>query len=140
MILYIDSNIFIFAATDKDELGQNCRELMELINEQKITCAASYLVVDEVIWILKKMVGKENAVKIVKTMLSMPMKWIVVDRPVIMKMVDIYGRTTLDPRDAIHVSSMKDIGLSVILSEDADFDKVEGIERISASECVKKNR
>lgn len=138
--MYIDSNIFIFAATDKDELGQNCRELMELINEQKITCAASYLVVDEVIWILKKMVGKENAVKIVKTMLSMPMKWIVVDRPVIMKMVDIYGRTTLDPRDAIHVSSMKDIGLSVILSEDADFDKVEGIERISASECVKKNR
>ena len=138
--MYIDSNIFIFAATDKDELGQNCRELMELINEQKITCAASYLVVDEVIWILKKMVGKENAVKIVKTMLSMPMKWIVVDRPVIMKMVDIYGRTTLDPRDAIHVSSMKDIGLSVILSEDADFDNVEGIERISASECVKKNR
>ena len=138
--MYIDSNIFIFAATDKDELGQNCRELMELINEQKITCAASYLVVDEVIWILKKMVGKEDAVKIVKTMLSMPIKWIVVDRPVIMKMVDIYGRTTLDPRDAIHVSSMKDIGLSVILSEDADFDKVEGIERISASECVKKNR
>jgi len=95
-------------------------------------------VVDEVIRILKKIVGKDDAVKIVKTMLSFPIKWIEVDRPVIMKMVDIFGRTTLDPRDAIHVSSMKDVGLSVILSEDADFDKVEGIERITASECVER--
>ncbi|CAD7766795.1 MAG: hypothetical protein DNFNHJIP_00195 [Candidatus Argoarchaeum ethanivorans] len=52
--MYIDSNIFIFAAIDKGGLGQNCREIIKLINEKKITCAASYLVVDEVIWILKK--------------------------------------------------------------------------------------
>ena len=136
--MYIDSNIFIFAATDKDELGQNCRIVMELINERKINCAASFLVVDEVIWILKKRVGKNDAVKIVKTMLSMPIKWIDVDQSVIIRMVDVYGRTTLDPRDAIHVSSMKDAGLSVILSEDTDFDKVEGIERICALECVGK--
>ncbi|CAD6492263.1 MAG: PIN domain protein [Candidatus Argoarchaeum ethanivorans] len=136
--MYIDSNIFIFAATGKEELGQNCRKIIKLINEQKITCAASFLVIDEVIWILKKEVGKDDAIKITKAMLSMPIKWIEIKKSVIIRMMDTYEKTTLDPRDAIHISSMKEVGLSDIVSEDDDFDKVEGIERINASECIEK--
>ena len=136
--MYIDSNIFIFAATDNGKLGKNCREIIGLINEQKIDCAASFLVIDEVIWILKKNIGKADAVKITKAMLSMPIKWIEIKKSVIIKMVDIYEKTTLDPRDAIHISSMKEVGLSVIVSEDDDFDKVEGIERINAAKFIEK--
>ncbi len=136
--MYVDSNIFIFAATDKGKLGQNCRGIIRLINEQKIPCASSYLVVDEVIWILKKQLGKESAVRIVKAMLSLPVKWIDVDKAVIIRMVDVYEKTKLDPRDAIHISSMKGVALSIILSEDNDFDSVDGIERINAKQCIKK--
>jgi predicted nucleic acid-binding protein len=138
LILYIDSNIFIFAATDKRNLGQNCRQIIKLINEQKIICTASILVIDEVIWILKKKVGKDSAIKITKAMLSLPIKWIEIDKSVIIRMVGIYEKTTLDPRDAIHLSSMKEVGLSVIMSEDKDFDNVEGLDRISASKCIEK--
>ncbi len=136
--MYIDSNIFIFAATDKGKLGQNCRGVIRLINEQKIICASSFLVVDEAIWVLKKSVGKDSAIKITKAMLSMPIKWIEIDKSVIIRMIDIYNKTTLDPRDAIHISSMRKVGLSVIVSEDNDFDKVDGIERINASKCIEK--
>ncbi len=134
--MYIDSNIFIFAAIDHGKSGQNCREIIRLINEQKITCAASFLVIDEVMWILKKKVGKDDAIKITKAMLSMPIKWIGLDKSVIIRMVEIYELTQLDPRDAIHFSSMKESGLSAIVSEDKDFDNVEGLERISASTCI----
>ncbi len=136
--MYVDSNIFIFAAADKGKPGQDCREIIRLINERKITCASSFLVVDEVMWILKKNVGKDLAVKIVKAMLSMPIKWIAIDKSVIIRMVDAYEKTQLDPRDAIHVSSMKEVGLSVIVSEDDDFDKEDGIERMNASKCIEK--
>lgn len=136
--MYIDSNIFIFAATDKGKLGKNCREVIRLINEQKIICASSFLVVDEAIWVLKKSVGKDSAIKITKAMLSMPINWIEIDKSVIIRMIDIYDKTTLDPRDAIHISSMRKVGLSVIVSEDNDFDKVDGIERINASKCIEK--
>lgn len=136
--MYIDSNIFIFAATDEGELGENCRGIIELINEHRITCAASYLVVDEVIWVLKKLVGKDDAIKITKAMLSMPIKWIDIDRSVIIKMMDIYKNTKLDPRDTIHVSSMKEAGLSIIVSEDRDFDNMGGVERIDAAKCMEK--
>jgi len=136
--LYIDSNIFIFASTDKGKLGQNCREIIRLINEQNIVCAASFLVLDEVMWILKKNVGRDDAIKITKAMLSMPIKWVEVNKSVIIKMTDIFEKTTLDPRDAIHIASMKELGLSSIVSEDNDFDKISGIERIDASKCIKK--
>ena len=137
--MYLGSNIFIFAATDKDKLGQNCREIIRLINEQKITCAASFLVIDEVMWILKKNIGRDDAIKITKAMLSMPIKWVEVDKSVIIKMIDIFEKTKLDPRDAVHIASMKELGLSLIVSEDADFDKIKGIERVSASKCIEKN-
>ena len=136
--MYIDSNIFIFASTDKGKLGQNCREIIRLINEQNIVCAASFLVLDEVMWILKKNVGRDDAIKITKAMLSMPIKWVEVNKSVIIKMTDIFEKTTLDPRDAIHIASMKELGLSSIVSEDNDFDKISGIERIDASKCIKK--
>ena len=136
--MYIDSNIFIFASTDKGKLGQNCREIIGLINEQKIACAASFLVIDEVMWILKKNVGRADAIKITKAVLSMPIKWVEVDKSVIIKMIDIFEKTTLDPRDAIHIASMKELGLSVIVSEDNDFGKVDGIKRVGASKCIEK--
>jgi len=136
--LYVDSNIFIFAATNKGKLGQNCREIINLINEKRIMCASSLLVIDEVMWILKKKAGKDCAIKITKAMLSMPIKWVEVDKSVIIKMIDIFEKTTLDPRDAIHIASMKELGLSVIVSEDNDFDKVDGIGRVGASKCIEK--
>ncbi|CAD7766796.1 MAG: hypothetical protein DNFNHJIP_00196 [Candidatus Argoarchaeum ethanivorans] len=71
-------------------------------------------------------------------MLSLPIKWIEIKKSVIIKMMDVYEKTTLDPRDAIHISSMKEVGLSVIVSEDDDFNNVVGIERIKASECIEK--
>jgi len=138
LVLYIDSNIFIFAAMDKDRLGKDCRKIIGLINNGKLSCAASFLVIDEVLWVLKKNVGKDDAIKIAKAMLSMPIRWIDVDRSVMLKMMDIYQRTTLDPRDTIHVSSMKEMGLSEIISEDDDFDKVEGIIRSNASKCIQR--
>jgi len=136
--LYIDSNVFIFAAVDSGRLGRNCREIVRLINEKKITCASSFLVIDEVIWVLQRKIGKESSIKIAKAMLSMPIKWIDIDKSVIIKMIETYEKTALDPRDAIHASAMKGVGLSVILSEDGDFDKVEEIERLSTSECVER--
>ena len=136
--MYIDSNIFIFASMDKGKLGENSRTIIKLINEQKISCAASFLILDEVMWILKKNVGREDAIKIAKAMLSMPIKWIEVDKLVVIKMINIFEKTKLDPRDAIHIASMKTLGLSSIVSEDNDFDKIDGIKRVTVSEFIEK--
>ena len=137
--MYIDSNIFIFAAMDKTILGENCRKVLDMIQDQDLTCASSYLAIDEVIWILKKNMGKENAVKISKASLSLPIKWIDVDRSIITGMIEQFEDNTLDPRDSLHLASMKAAGINTVLSEDTDFDKIKGVKRLSVEELIKGN-
>ncbi|MFO8051779.1 MAG: type II toxin-antitoxin system VapC family toxin [Thermoplasmatota archaeon] len=136
-MLYIDSNIFIFAAMDRTVLGKDCREVLERIQNQDLICASSFLTIDEVIWVLKRKMGKDNAVRITKASLSLPVRWIEIDRPKMTGMIEQFNGHNLDPRDCLHLSSMKTAGINTILSEDADFDRVKGIRRLSAEEMLK---
>jgi predicted nucleic acid-binding protein len=135
--VYFDSNIFIFAAIDNGKLGNNCREIMKLINEQRIPAAANYMVIDEVLWVLKKNIGKEDTINIVKTILSMPIKWIDMDEQIVIETIGVFEETTLDPRDSVYIASMKKVGLTTMISEDSDFDKLKGIVRKNASQFLK---
>lgn len=139
MILYIDSNIFIFAAIDRSELGDNCRKVLDKIQNTDLTCASSFLTIDEVIWVIKKKLGKENAVRIAKASLSLPVKWIEVDRTIMFRMIEYFNDNNLDPRESLHISSMREAGINTILSEDGDFDNVKGIKRLSVEEFLKEN-
>ncbi|MGA1822956.1 MAG: type II toxin-antitoxin system VapC family toxin [Thermoplasmatota archaeon] len=135
--MYIDSNIFIFAALDRSDLGDNCRKILDMIQNGDLTCASSYLTIDEVIWIIKKKLGKEKAVKIANAALSLPVRWIDVDREIIHRMIDHFGDQDLDPRDCLHLSSMRSSGINTILSEDQDFDTVKGIRRLGVGDLLK---
>lgn len=136
--MYIDSNIFIYASIDKKNKGKNCRRIIKAINEQQVNTASSYLTVDEVLWILKKHIGRKDALTIIKTMLSLPIKWIELNNSVIIRMTSQFEKTNLDSRDTLHLSSMKELSLSTIVSEDTDFDNIKGIKRINSSEFIKK--
>jgi predicted nucleic acid-binding protein len=137
--LYIDSNIFIFAAVDQTELGDNCRKLLDKIQNNELTCGSSYLTIDEVIWVIKKKLGKENAVRIAKASLSLPVKWIEVGRTIMFRMIEHFNDNNLDPRDCLHLSSMREAGINTILSEDTDFDDVKGIKRLGVDDFLKEN-
>src|SRR6056297_633547 len=125
--MYIDSNIFIYAAIDAEQLGRQCRTLIKAIDQNLITCAASYLVIDEVLWILKKHIGRADAIDIIKSMHSLPIKYIDVNDAIMINLIDLFEKTNLDPRDTLHLASMKEHGLTTIITEDTVFDKIKGI-------------
>ncbi len=132
--MYVDSNILIYSALDNEELGDSCRNFLDQIIKGKVSAASSYLVLDEVLWILQKEMGKEDALKAVKMFLSMPVKWIDVKREVVYYWLNIYSGSDLDPRDALHLATMKEVGLTTIVTEDKDFQDIEGIQRIDIKE------
>ena len=136
--MYIDSNIFIFSAVNTDQLGDNCRQILWLIDNGKVSGVSSYLVIDEVLWILQKKIGRDDAVKTGRMIISLPIKWIEVSTAVTLKAIDIFESEGLDPRDSFHVSTMKVQGITTMVSEDDDFDDVNGIERIDAAECIQR--
>ncbi len=136
--MYIDSNIFIHSTLDKDELGENCRKVLEKIENGSLNASSSYLVLDEVLWILQNEIGKKDALRSTKMFLSLPIKWIDVKRDIIFQTLNIYGNCDLDQRDAIHLASIKKAKMTTILSEDSDFDEIEGIERKSVDKLLEK--
>ncbi len=134
--MYIDSNIFIHSTVNKNKMGENCRKVIEKIENESLNAASSYLVLDEVLWILQNEIGKEDALESTKMFLSLPIKWVDVKRDIMYQSLQIYDSSNLDPRDAIHLASMKKEKLTVLLSEDDDFDGIEGIERRSVDEFL----
>ena len=136
--MYIDANIFIYASIDNKKLGDNCRKIIKAINQNQVSCASSYLVIDEVLYILKKHIGKNDALTLIKSILSLPIKWIEVDKKIMISMISLFDTTSLDPRDAIHVASMKTLGLFTIVSEDADFDTIDEVDRLTAEQVINK--
>ena len=127
--MYIDSNIFIFEALDTTELGDNCRRVIARIQNGDINCASSYLTIDEVICVLKKKAGRDAAVRIAKASLSLPVRWMDVDREIVVRMIEHFSDHEMDPRDSLHLASMRSAGITAILSEDSYFDNVMGINR-----------
>lgn len=137
--MYIDSNIFIYSALDTGSLGDDCRQIVDEIENGSLSAASSFLVLDEVLWILQREMEKEDAVRITKKFLSLPLRWIDVKRDVMFQSLKMFEEEELDPRDSIHLASMKEAGLTSLLSEDGDFDDIQGIERSDAESWVERS-
>ena len=57
--LYLDSNVFLFAALDTGKLGIDAKALLRRVSDGKIKAEISPLVLDEVMWELQKALGRE---------------------------------------------------------------------------------
>ena len=127
---YIDSNIFILALLNTEEEGIKARKIISSLSsgEEAVT---SYLTLDEVMWKVKKFRGQKDAVIAAEAIISTPnLILITVDDEVATKAINAMKESNLDPRDAIHLASMKKAGVTQIISLDSDFDKIPGIKRI----------
>lgn len=130
-MIYIDSNVFIYAFIDAGDKGSKARLLLKKIREGKeVPAVTSALTFDEVFWIVKKEKGFNNALKAGRALLEMPnLMFLEVNDEVIWKAYELIKKYKLGPRDAIHLSSALIHGVYTIVSEDKCFDNVEEIER-----------
>lgn len=133
--MYVDSNIFIYAALDKETLGNNARAVIKRLQNREIKLAVSPLVFDEVVWIVQKFADRKAANQIGNAMLLLPLTWLDISYSSV-KYALTYYQQGLNPRDALHVGTMKDYGIRIIVSEDKDFDKVRDIERWSINKIL----
>ena len=91
----------------------------------------STLTWDEVVWVIRRVLGFDDALNQGAKLLSFPnLIFVEVDKLVVaraQKLLEEYG---LRPRGAIHVASALKKGVKEIVSDDKDLDKVKEMERI----------
>ena len=133
--MYVDSNIFVFAALDIDERGENARKILERAEDGKITIYISPLVFDEVLHVTQKFATKKVAERIGRSLLSLSSSWLDVTCNASVYAFEYY-QAGLAPRDAMHAGIMREYGITVLLSEDSDFDNVLYIRRRTLEEVL----
>lgn len=129
-MLYLDSNVFIYANLDQGDLGEEARSMLEEVQSGELAAVTSALTFDELVWAVKKHRSADDAVTAGEAFLRMSgLRILEVDGALLSSALEMIRRYLLDPRDSIHAASALQEGAEEIVSTDAHFDKVRGVRR-----------
>lgn len=131
---YIDSNVFIYPIlldAKSDRKAELCRNILLKIADGSISAATSAITWDEIVWVVRKTLGRDVAVREGEKFLEFPnLKLVKVDESIIRTAQKIAKKHSIKPRDAIHSACCIENGIEELLSDDSDFDRIDGIKRI----------
>lgn len=133
-MIYLDSNVFIYATTNNDEIGRKCRKILTDVAENNIEASTSVLTWDEVTFVIRKLRGNEIAKIKGKNLLNFPnLRWLKADKKILDLSQNIVEKYHLKPRDSIHLATAIENKASKLVSDDSDFEKIKEIKIIKPS-------
>ena len=124
-MLYLDANIFIFAALNTEALGNKAVLLLEKIQTGQDKAVTSALTFDEVFWEVKKNRGQEKALETAEAMLNFPnLEIVAVDKTAVHFAIGLIKKYGLAPRDALHAAAAISEKVDWFITEDAHFKRI----------------
>ena len=132
MIHFLDANVFMYAAGTQHPLKAPCLQILSDIGNLPIQFSTNVEVIQEVLHRYVALRRHSDAVTVANSILTLV--------PTIYSLeVDDMRRTIqlcasypkLTARDAIHASTMLNHGITIIISADAHFEGLPGINRIN---------
>jgi len=129
-MIYLDSNVFIYACLSLDETGERSRDLLRSVEIGNVEAASSTLSFDEIVWAVKKYRTMDQAIAAGDAFINMPRLILIsVDETVIRSAVDLMRRYEFDPRDSIHAASAIQCRAEALISRDLHFDRLKELPR-----------
>lgn len=134
-MIYVDSNVFLYPAlyeAGSDPYAKAATRKLNEIAAGSTTASTSWLTWDEVVWVVRRTVGRTEAQLQGRAFLDLPnLNFLDIDFEVIEKAQDLLQSYLIKPRDSIHAAAAIVNGIEEILSEDPDFDLVKELKRIT---------
>lgn len=130
--IYLDTNFFVYLYSQNEETAKNIISYIE-----RNSCYTSCLTYDEFIWIMRKLFGKEIAVKSSEFILNINIDFITIDKTLLFKTSELLNFFDLKPRDCIHYACMEKNNIKRIVTNDKDFEKLKGIETTTFEDFIK---
>ena len=136
-MIYCDSNLFVYPVIYTGPKATAATKVLTALAEGKIDCLTCSLTIDELLWIVWKKCGKEAAVEQAKRILGFP-HLDIVDTKVsdMLRAIEMVKTYSLRPRDAIHAACSLNHAIFSMISDDADFDVVKELKRLSFEDVV----
>jgi len=129
-MLYIDTNIFVYAALNTEDYGDRAAALLQKIAQRKEQAITSVLTFDEIFWAVKKNREIEKALEAGQMLLNFPNLEIVpATREIASLALQLIKEYSLPPRDAMHAATAIAEKADYMVSTDAHFDRVKQLKR-----------
>jgi len=129
-MLYLDANVFVYAALNQEDVGDRARSLLNEIQQGRLRAASSALTFDELIWAVKRYRSLEDAATAGEAFLNMSsLKLVDVNGDLLSQALELIRRYQLDPRDSIHAASAISEKAEMIVSTDEHLDRIREIRR-----------
>jgi hypothetical protein len=130
---YIDSNVFIYPILYEEEQEpkvKHAKRILHRIEKGELPAYTSTLTWDEVVWIVRKTMGKDEAISQGQKLLGfLNLQWISVDENILSQAQSLMAKYNLHPRDSIHIASAIDRKIKIIISDNEVIDQVKEIKR-----------
>lgn len=130
-MIYIDSNVLVYAVVDFGAKGKAAREVMRLIDDGALEAMTSALTMDELMWVFLKSGRKDSMRRAVAGFYESLLRVVPVSSQAPLGACALVEECGLGPRDALHAAVMKENRVTEILSEDRHFDRVKWLKRRS---------
>ena len=131
--LFIDVNVFMYAAGKPHEYKNPCEKIVDAIEKGKIRAAVDTEIIQEVLYRYHFLGLSEFGYELSWHIIALKPRILPVDEDTIKLALYYYKKYLqkgIKPRDALHIASMVQNNLARIISTDLHFEEVKEITRI----------
>ena len=134
MPVFLDSNVFLYAAGGDHPLRAPCRRILVRLADGTLEATTSTEVVQELIHVLGRRGLRDEALRLATSVLDLVPDMLPVRPEDIRRSVAVMREVPdLPARDALHVATMRGARIDTIVSADRHFDLVDKIRRTDPS-------
>ena len=131
--IFLDANIFMYAAGKPHPYKESCLQILHAVENQQITAVTNVEVLQELLYRYHHIQLPDKGITLCEYIHEYPITILPVTSDDMMRAIRIIKqskKSTLKPRDALHVATMQNNNITQILSADKHFDRISGIQRI----------
>jgi predicted nucleic acid-binding protein len=136
-MIYVDTNVWIYAAIAHPKYGPRCKKILERIERGELEAVAFVQVLSEIAGGLSQQYRVKDPTGPLRAVLSYPMKIVDVTPDILIRAAEYSRDYRILPYDGIHVASAVSSLATEILSADEELDKVDVVKRVDPLEFEK---
>ena len=140
MTVYLDSNVFIYAAGRPHPYRKPCVAILEAIADDRLSAAASTEALQEILHLFQRRGDAARGAALVRSILELLPNVLPVEAADLRSAADLAERyPALPARDAVHAAIAIRRRLSAIVSADRHFDEIADIARIDPVDALRES-